>query len=204
MATTWLSIGDCLLAWNWSPGLEVGLPATVALAAVALIGYLFGQRTENADQAARNAQRQQELERAASIAHQLETIAGTLRQDLVSHHGRLAQFRRRLSEAQSSRDERTWRELCGEAEQLLSPTMQLAEHLSSAYDSIRQQTGALETFSHARTDPHTGVGNGRALEEKLGVLLSAARRGGSGFSIALASIDRDANDAADGGRPRPP
>ena len=102
MATTWLPIAVIPLAWNWDPSLEVGLPTTAALAAVALIGYLFRQRTELAEQAAQNAERQHELERASGIAHQLETIADTLRQDLARHHGRLIQFRRRLSEAQAS------------------------------------------------------------------------------------------------------
>lgn len=205
MATTWLLtgtdvIGIDTLAWSWNPGLEVGLPAATALAAVALIGYLFGQRTEHAKQAARNVKRQQELERASSIAHQLETIADSLRQDLAKHHGRLTQFRRRLSDAQAVHDERAWKELCSEAEQMLSPTMQLAERLSSAYDAIRRQSDALETFSQARTDPQTGVGNGRALEEKLGVLLGAARHGGTTFSIALVSIDRDTVDAVGDGQ----
>ena len=198
MATIWLPIAVFSLAWNWDPSLEVGLPTTAALAAVALIGYLFRQRTELAEQAAQNAERQQELERASGIAHQLERIADTLRQDLARHHGRLIQFRRRLSEAQASHDERAWKELCSEAEQMLSPTTQLAEQLSSAYDAMRQQSDALEIFSQARTDSKTGVGNGRALEEKFDVLLSAARRGGAEFSIALVSIDRDTGDDDEG------
>lgn len=202
MATIWLPISFSVLsltslAWRWYPSLDVGLPATAALAAVALIGYIFGQRTRRIDQAARNAERQQELVRASDIAVQLESIAGTLRQDLASHHGRLAQFRRRLGEAQASHDDQAWKQLCSEAESMLSPTMQLAEQLSLAYDAIRQQSDALETFTQARTDPYTGVGNGRALDEKLGVLLTSASRGVAEFSIALVSIDRRSLDAAD-------
>ncbi len=195
MATIWQSISDSLLSWN--PSLDIGLPATAALAAVALVGYLFGQRTRNSALAARGDERQQELERATGIAQQLETIADTLRQDLASHHGRLAQFRRRLGEAQASHDDQAWKQLCSEAESMLSPTMQLAEQLSLAYDAIRQQSDALETLTQARSDPHTGVGNGRALEEKIGVLLTSASRGGAEFSIALVSIDRRSLDAAD-------
>ncbi|HEX2474270.1 MAG TPA: hypothetical protein VHK01_05975 [Lacipirellulaceae bacterium] len=44
---------------------EFGLPVTVALAAVALIGYMFGQRTRTKMMAALDNRRQQELERAA-------------------------------------------------------------------------------------------------------------------------------------------
>ena len=50
---------------------------------------------------------------------------------------------------------------------MLGPTMQLAHQLSHAYDQIRQQSDALETFTQGRTDPLTGVGNGRALEQQL-------------------------------------
>ena len=63
---------------------------------------------------------------------------------------------------------------------MLGPTMQLAHQLSHAYDQIRQQSDALETFTQGRTDPLTGVGNGRALEQQLQVLLAAAARGNAG------------------------
>jgi diguanylate cyclase (GGDEF)-like protein len=73
---------------------------------------------------------------------------------------------------------------------MLGPTMQLAHQLSNAYDKIRQQSDALETFTQGRTDPLTGVGNGRALEQQLRVLLSGAYRGNPAFSVALLSLDR--------------
>jgi diguanylate cyclase (GGDEF)-like protein len=192
MTTIWLP----LFATAWRQGLDVGLPETVALAAVALIGYLFGHRTRQANAACHSAERQQELERASGIAHQLEAIAGALRHDLASHHGHLTRFRRQLGEAHESRTDQAWQLLCTEAELMLSPTMQLAQQLSLAYDAIRQQSDALETFSQARTDPVTGVGNGRALEEKLEILLTAARRGGADFSIALVSLDRNVSQTA--------
>lgn len=187
MAATSIMLGSL----TWIQGIELGLPVTAALAAITLIGYLFGRRTRQADQAENNARRLQELERASGIAHQLENIADALRQDLASHHSRLAKFRKRLGDAQECRDEQAWKQLCAEAESMLSPTMQLAEQLSLAYDSIRQQSDALETFAEARTDRLTGVGNARALEAKLEVLIAAAKRNVAGFSIALVSLDRD-------------
>ena len=180
-----------LAVFSFLKALEVGLSETAALAAVALIGYLFGQRTRRSDLAALNAQRHQELERASSIAKQLETIADALRQDLASHHSQVGRFKRRLLEAQQDGNDDAWQSLRAEAEAILAPTMQLAQHLSLAYDSIRQQSDALETFTEARTDPLTGVGNGRALQEKLEILLATARRNGAEFSVALLSLDRD-------------
>ena len=173
----------------------VGLPVTVALAAVALIGYLFGQRTRSKLNAVVDDRRQQELERAVRIARQLESIADTLRHDLVTHHAQVGAFKRRLRQAQDGGGDAAWQQLCTEAEAMLGPTMQFAHQLSHAYDQIRQQSEALETFTQGRTDPLTGVGNARALEQQLRVLLTAASRGNSEFTIALVSLDRDATTA---------
>jgi diguanylate cyclase (GGDEF)-like protein len=171
----------------------IGLPVTVALAAVALIGYLFGQRTRASMAAVVDQRRQQELDRAARIAWQLESIASGLRQDLVTHHSQLATFKRRLKQAQHEGHEKSWERLCMEAESMLGPTMQLAHQLSHAYDQIRQQSDALETFTQGRTDPLTGVGNGRALEQQLRVLLTPTARGSAEFAVALVSLDRDSS-----------
>jgi diguanylate cyclase (GGDEF)-like protein len=178
-----------------SGGTQIGLPETAALASVALIGYLFGRRTRSSKFAAIDDRRKQELERAARIAWQLEAIARTLRQDLVAHHSQVAAFKRRLRQAKDDGSDAAWEQLCVEAEAILSPTMQLAHQLSHAYDQIRQQSDALETFTQGRTDPLTGVGNGRALEQHLGVLLGAVARGNAEFTIALVSLDRDTTTA---------
>jgi diguanylate cyclase (GGDEF)-like protein len=168
------------------------LPVSAGLAAVALIGYLFGQRTRARLAAVVDERRQQELDRAVRVAKQLETIADGLRRDLVAHHSQVAAFRRRLRQAGETADDNAWQQLCVEAEGMLGPTMQLAHQLSHAYDEIRQQSDALETFTRGRTDPLTGVGNGRALDQQLHVLLAAAARGNTEFAVALVSLDRDA------------
>ena len=173
---------------------EIGITIPVALGAVALIGYLFGHRTHQDKAAALDAQRQLELKRASDIARQLETIAGSLRQDLASHHARLAGFKKRLAQAQEAENEVAWKSVCSEAEAILAPTMQLAQQISLAYDSIRQQSDALETFSQARTDPSTGIANVRALEQRLDVLIATARRSAAAFSIAFVCLDRDTSD----------
>ena len=169
---------------------------TVALAAVALIGYLFGHRTRKIRSAALDAQRQQRTGAAVghrpadwkrSPAHCVRTWPATTADWPVS---------RRLSEAQATGDDQAWKQLCSEAESMLRADDAIGRAMSLAYDAIRQQSDALETFTQARTDPLTGVGNGRALEEKLGVLLAAASRGGAEFSMALVSIDRDPATAA--------
>jgi diguanylate cyclase len=179
-------------SFAWTSGWTfVGIPVTAALAAIALIGYLFGHRsrTKIAEQ---DECRQRELDRAARIAWQLESIADTLRQDLVAHHSKVAEFKRRIRQAHDAGDDKMWETLCTEAEAILGPTMELAHQLSHAYDQIRQQSDALETFTQGRTDPLTGVGNGRAMEQQLQVLLAGAARGNTEFAVALVSLNRDA------------
>ncbi len=167
---------------------------TVSLAAVALIGYLFGNRTRTKQTAAGDQRRQTELERANRIAWQLETIADGLRQELVTHHSQLSAFKRQLRKTQEAVDDKAWERLCNEAEAMLGPTIQLAHQLSNAYDQIRQQSDALETFTQGRTDPLTGVGNGRALEQQLRILLNGAYKGNPAFAVALVGLDRTANE----------
>src|SRR4051812_35253757 len=191
-----MSFFSLLPVFAISNSVEIGLPVTCALASIALIGYLFGNRTR-AIKAEFDDRRQQEMDRAARIAWQLETIATRLRQDLVTHHSQLATFKKQLRQAQVEGHDKAWEQLCSEAEAMLGPTMQLAHQISRAYDEIRQQSDALETFTQGRTDPLTGVGNGRALEQQLQVLLSGAYRGSPAFSIALLSLDR--NSAAPDG-----
>lgn len=184
-----------MLALASAGTLQIGLPVTVGLGAVALIGYLFGNRTRSKMVAEIDGRRQQELDRAARIAWQLETIASGLRQDLVTHHAQLAAFKRQLKQTREEGHDKAWEKLCNEAEAMLGPTMQLAHQLSNAYDQIRQQSDALETFTQGRTDPLTGVGNGRALEQQLRVLLSGAYRGNPTFAVALLSLDRSATNS---------
>src|SRR5215471_14447636 len=104
-----------------SPTIEIGLPVTSALAAIALIGYLFGNRTR-AMKAAFDERRQQELDRAARIAWKLESIAAGLRKELITHHSQLATFKREIRHAQETGRDQAWEKLCSEAEAMLGPT----------------------------------------------------------------------------------
>src|SRR5262245_22866975 len=108
----------------------VALPTSVALAAVALIGYLCGQRTRQSIPNDMDERRQREVERASRIAWQLETIADRLRHDLAAHHAQVEMFKRQLRRAQADGSEQAWNQLCEEAECVLGPTMHLAQQLS--------------------------------------------------------------------------
>lgn len=163
-----------------------GLPETVALAAVALIGYLFGrsQRRKPSTPA-----KNDDVAKAAKIARELETVASALRRDLAAHHAEVERFKRQVSQAESLEGEAAWQTLREEAERVLTPTLRLVGQVAHAYDQIRQQSQALSGYSGGRVDPLTGLSNRRALGELLEMELSghAATRGE--FCLAVFAVE---------------
>src|SRR5207237_1507488 len=138
-----------------------GLPIEVALAAVAVIGYLVGRQRPAAAGPSSEATRR-ELKRAEGIVQDLEKIAHRVRRELALHHANLSTFKQRVSELSRSAVTADWRLLCDEAERLLKPTQDLAMQLAHAYDGIRQQSSRLMTFTGQRCDPLTGLCNRQA------------------------------------------
>ena len=78
------------------------IPAPVALAAVAAIGYLISRRTRLAanDMVIRS---RRELQRARGVATELEKIAWTVRQSLAKHHASVSRAFFRLSDQRVTR-----------------------------------------------------------------------------------------------------
>ncbi len=164
------------------------IPLPVALAIIAVLGYIAGRRSRvhainEADKARR------ELRRAKIVARELEQIAEGVRKHLAAHHLSVAKFKDRVSHLSNQEKEAAWQDLCGEAEQILKPTLRLAEQIALAYDEIRQQTNQLMTFSEVRTDPLTRVSNRRCLDETLDTLFAMKERYGEPFSLAILDID---------------
>jgi len=167
---------------------QLHLPGTVALAAVAVIGYLVGRRQRML--AADNDQHsRRELKRARAIARDLERITQEVRKSLARHHSSVARFKSRVSVLSGDRSEAAWKELCREAESILGPTMQLAAHIAQAYDQIRQQSSQLMSFTEVRTDPLTGVSNRRAMDDALTSMTAMKHRYEVIFSIVIVDID---------------
>lgn len=171
------------------------IPLPLALSIIALLGYVTGLRSRaravhEADKARR------ELRRAKVIAKELEQIAESVRKNLAAHHSNVARFKDRVNELSAQNKEAAWQELCGEAEQILKPTLRLAEQIAQAYDEIRQQTNQLMTFSEVHTDPLTRVSNRRALDETLDSMFALMERYEEPFSLAIFDIDhfKEVND----------
>jgi diguanylate cyclase len=178
---------------DWS---NIHLSTPVALAAVALIGYLVGRRRRELQQLSSEVQARRELKRAQAVAKELERIAVAVRRSIATHHSSVLKFKDRVSSLGGDQQEGAWQELCAEAEGMLKPTLKLAGQLAAAYDEIRQQSNNLMTFTEVRTDALTGVSNRRALDETLESMFAMMHRYEQPFSVTLLDIDhfKEIND----------
>jgi diguanylate cyclase (GGDEF)-like protein len=175
--------------WATMSAVQVGLADTAALAAVALIGYLFGHRSRPRHSNPDDAKLLGELSRATKIARELQQIAGRIRTDVALHQTNISQFKTKLQELQNHGcDSSGWHILGQEAELLLTPTMKLATNLSLAYDELRKQSNQLMVFAGSRIDQETGLRNRRAMEEQLGILLSIHANDSSRFALSIFSV----------------
>ncbi len=168
--------------WN------ISVPAPVALAVVATLGYVMGRRKHTPDNDAVTRSRR-ELRRARAVARELEKIAWMVRRNLARHHTNLTRFKQRVDNLSSQQEEAAWKDLCREAAEMLTPTLRLATQIANAYDQIRQQSNQLMSFTEVRTDPLTGISNRRALEEALGSQFALMCRYKILFSVAIFDID---------------
>lgn len=161
---------------------------TAALAAVALIGYIFGRRTRSEAVGVLDAKLQSGLSRARCIASELEHIASRLRTELAGHQIGIDAFQAQVKLMLTGGAAADWNRLGEQAEALLSPTMKLATNLSQAYDQLRAQQAQLATFAGSRIDPATGLHNRRSMEEQLDALLSTSEAGKRRLALALFSV----------------
>ncbi len=164
------------------------IPLPVALSVIAVLGYLVG-RTSRANALNEADKARRELRRAKAVAKELEQIAEGVRKQLASHHMSVARFKDRVTELSAQDKGAAWNELCRETEQILKPTLRLAEQISRAYDEIRQQTNHLMSFTEVRTDPLTRVSNRRGLDESLESMFALLERYEQPFSLVIFDID---------------
>ncbi len=169
---------------------------TMALAAVALIGYLFGHRTRQPSADPVDRKLGAELSRAVRIAKDLQLVAGRIRKEVALHQSSISRFQSEVGGVQKKGAEDAWHTLTGEAEALLAPTMKLASNLSTAYDQLRQHSSQLMNFAGSWSDLETGVGNRRALQEHIDIQLAGYEENQSRFSLAMFSVELPSRDGS--------
>ena len=130
----------------WASAWSVGLPLTTALAAVALIGYLFGRgqiRKSAAD-------RQQELEQARQLIAQLQSVSQRIRRSLALQHSSIQQFRDKVQDFCEADDADVREEIAEEAKRILQPTAELSSEIVHTYEEIRSQSSRLDSMKQNR------------------------------------------------------
>ena len=164
------------------------LPNTVALGAVALLGYMFGRSALRRPQADPN-QMRREFQRAREVVSELERISLEMRRHMATHHGSIAQIHQRLATLQSQAVDESTLAFCRDAEQLLSPSRNMSQDMTHAYDALRKQSAKLTDFNDVRVDSLTGLSSRTAMDESITMLLAMKRRYHNPFAVALISID---------------
>lgn len=173
---------DAIARW-WPEELKYAVLAIAIASAYALGRRASRKNIEIVDQSRRD------LRRAQTVANELENVSMLIRKQLAKHQTRVTKFKQRVSELSLCEHEAAWQALCQEAEDMLRPTLQLASQIASAYDTIRQQSGNLMTFTDVRIDPLTGLGNRRALDETLHSQIAMMQRYDADFTVAMFDID---------------
>lgn len=166
-----------------------------AIAAVALLGYLFGCGRKRATAARPDEHLSEEIARAARITDQIAHVTTDLRREAAAHARNVAEFQARLADMQSGVIDADWHKLRDEADRLLGPTLQLATNLTLACHQLRTQQSQLITFSASRVDGATGLHNRRSLEEQLDAFLSIHAAGKRRFALAMFSVCPAGGDA---------
>ena len=176
-------------------GLWEGLPGSpyflfLILGVFTIVGFLAGRFSlKRLHPDTPKQQGTQDLRRALHVGEDLHQITETVRDQLNSHSVSLERFQTQVKRLEGKPRGEAWQELCHKAAEVLTPTLDLATQIAHAYDGIRQQTNHLMMFTDARTDPLTGVGNRRALDEILANHMALHKRYGSVFSLAIFDVD---------------
>jgi diguanylate cyclase (GGDEF)-like protein len=164
------------------------LADTAALAAVALVGYLFGRRSRRPAHATSDVTLLIELAKGQAAAKDLEHIAQRVRTEAAAYMSNLAVFQGQMGLMQRGEGVAGWQKLRDLADALLGPTLKLTTTLSLSCDELRQQQAALMTYAGTRIDPATGLRNRRAMTEHLDALLSAHAEGERRLALGLFSV----------------
>jgi hypothetical protein len=119
-----------------------GLTAPVALAAVALLGYLATRRRRRLKAQAMVAQHK--MCQANTVINQLETISQQLRRNLAEHHSTVSRCHEQIREFGERGEYMSIHEHARDIRDMLAPTERLSREIATAYDELRRHSSTLK------------------------------------------------------------
>ena len=126
-----------------------GLTAPVALAAVAVIGYLVGRARRRRFFDGRIAA--QALEQAGALIEQMEQISNRLRQSMATHHSTVHNCREQIRKLSESHSADTDPSHHMHLQDVLGPADRLSQDIAMAYDELRRHSRALADLRSGRS-----------------------------------------------------
>ncbi len=118
-----------------------GITAPVALASVALLGYMAGRGKPNSRVG--RLVLEKKLFRVRRVTTELEEISARLRKNLAVHHSQVNRCRVALRSITDRRDESPIQPSHSELNRLLAPTDAISREIEVAYDALRQHSDSL-------------------------------------------------------------
>ncbi len=122
--------------------LTTGLAAPVALATVALIGYLAGCRRKQPSVDWETIHHR--LESANDLIVKVESISDQLRRSMATHHCTVSRFREQFQRLSDQHSQDTDPAHHMHLLEMLAPAQRLTDDIALAYDELRRQKQALE------------------------------------------------------------
>jgi septal ring factor EnvC (AmiA/AmiB activator) len=119
-----------------------GLTAPVALAAVALLGYMSARHQRRIR--SQTVVAQHKMHRANSVIIQLETISQQLRRNLAEHHTTVSRCHKQIREFGERGEYMNIHEHVQGIREMLAPTERLSREIATAYDELRRHSTTLK------------------------------------------------------------
>jgi predicted nucleic acid-binding Zn-ribbon protein len=124
-----------------------GLTAPVALAAVALLGYLSARQQRRLQVEITGARRK--MHQANSVIHQLEAISQQLRRNLAEHHSTVSRCHQQIRELGQAGQFMNIHDQVEDIRQMLAPTERLSREIAAAYHELRRHS---DTLKHLKAE----------------------------------------------------
>jgi diguanylate cyclase len=151
-------------------------------------GFFIGRATSHAEH-----ERQRQQERQTSLAALVEVLASVqeLTTDVDTRSTEIREVQRHVGDMHYTGEMEDVRQvLLRQVISVLESNQKLEEDLTFARCRMEQQAEELDRTQHeARTDALSGVGNRKAFDDKLRLLLGYHRRDGRAFVLILLDLD---------------